>query len=164
MGQNHQNYSPKETLEDFALKLQVTHRPTLTSSRVEILLASTHYSEHHGLKTQLDRHQHQQVPFKTIVTKTLCLYRHRNLLHLHPFNFIFLIAREPERKLKIANHNLMSFLGKQHFMYKSTMVILKGKLNSKVSKDNTIRRLQMEGKRRSRNSFKVTNLGMLMFL
>lgn len=36
MGQNHQNYSPKETLEDFALKLQVTHQ-TLTSSRVEIL-------------------------------------------------------------------------------------------------------------------------------
>lgn len=70
MGQNHQNYFPKETLEDFALKLQVTHRPTLTSSRVEILLASTRRSEHHGLKSQLDRHLHQQVPFKTIVTKT----------------------------------------------------------------------------------------------
>lgn len=36
MGQNHQIYSPKETLEDFALKLQVTHQ-TLTSSGVEIL-------------------------------------------------------------------------------------------------------------------------------
>lgn len=109
---NHQNDFPKETLEDFALKLQVTHHPTLTSSPVEILLASTHYSDHHGGKTQQDRHQHQQVPFKTIVTKTVCLYRHRNLLLLRPFNFIFLIAREPERKHKIAIHNLMSFLGK----------------------------------------------------
>lgn len=83
MGQNHQNSSPKETLEDFALKLQVTHRPTLTSSRVEILLARTHYSEHHGLQTQLDRHQHQQVPFKTIVTKTVRLYRHTCFICIH---------------------------------------------------------------------------------
>lgn len=98
-----------------------------------------------------------------IVTRTVHLYRHRNLLHLHPFNFIFLIARETERKHKIANHNLMSFLGRKHFMYKSVAVILKGKLNPKVSKDKATRRLQME-KKGQEISFKVTNLGMLMFL
>lgn len=39
------------------------------------------------------------------------------------------------------------------------MVILKGKLNSKVSKDNTTRRLQMEGKKKVKKFFQSDKFG-----